>query len=70
MAAVHGERDTITVTEGESTDLFVAKDEATGVASQGETKIKALENLVEALELYHEEDPEDIELKEPTAPWF
>lgn len=70
MAATHGERDTITVTEGESTDLFVARDEATGVASQGETKIEALDNLVEALELYYEDDPDDVELKEPTAPWF
>lgn len=70
MAAIHGERDTITVSEGESTDLFVAKDESTGVASQGETKTNALNNLVEALELYYEEDPEDIELEEPTAPWF
>ena len=70
MAAIHGERDTITVSAGESTDLFVAKDESTGVASQGETKVGALDNLVDALALYYEDDPEDIELEEPDAPWF
>ncbi len=54
MALTHEERDkdTVTVTEGESTNLFVAHDEATGVASQGKTKPEALAMLAEALELY------------------
>lgn len=52
------DRDTITVSRGESTDLFVAKDETTGVVSQGETKAEALVNLADALELYDRPDPE------------
>lgn len=38
---------------------FVAKDEASGVASQGETKPEALENLAEALELHNRPVPEE-----------
>ncbi|RQH01021.1 type II toxin-antitoxin system HicB family antitoxin [Natrarchaeobius oligotrophus] len=62
--------DTITVTR--SGDWYVAKDEATGVASQGETKIEAIENLAEALELHTRPEPEDSdgEIEESTAPWF
>lgn len=62
MALTHDERDedTVTVTEGESTDLFVARDEATGVASQGKTKPEALAMLAEALEL-HEGGGESVE---------
>lgn len=65
MALTHDERDedTVTVTEGESTDLFVARDEATGVASQGKTKPEALAMLAEALEL-HEGGGEPVEDEE------
>lgn len=49
--------DTITVSRGESTDSFVATDEATGVVSQGETKAAALANLADALELYYRRIP-------------
>lgn len=47
-------------------DWWVAKDEATGVTSQGRTREAALENLDEALEGYHGpgEEPTDEELRE------
>lgn len=49
----------------------VAKDPETGVASQGETKAEALENLAEALRLHDRPVPEDDEDQEPSdAPWF
>jgi len=52
-------------------DLFVALDEETGVASQGETKPEALANLAEALELHQRPVPEDDEPTEPSdAPWL
>jgi len=44
----------ITVTEGDN--WYVAKDEQTGIASQGKTKPEALEALAEALRLYAEDD--------------
>ncbi|RJT04435.1 type II toxin-antitoxin system HicB family antitoxin [Halococcus sp. IIIV-5B] len=50
-------------------DWFVARDERTGVASQGETRSKALANLAEALQLYEETDDE-VETATPDAPWF
>jgi predicted RNase H-like HicB family nuclease len=59
-----------TVSPGKSTDLWVAKEEETGVVSQGETREKALENLDEALELYVESVPEELEVTEPSPPWF
>ena len=34
---------------------FVAYDPATGTVSQGETKDEATKNLLEAVELFHEE---------------
>lgn len=37
---------------------WVAKDPETSVASQGDTPEEALENLLEALELHHDEDKE------------
>lgn len=51
---------------------YVAKDDATGVASQGKTKIEALENLAEALELHTRPEPADSDedVSESTAPWF
>ncbi|QLH80778.1 type II toxin-antitoxin system HicB family antitoxin [Halosimplex pelagicum] len=57
----------ITLTLGESGDLWVARDEETGVASQGETREAALDNLDEAVALYHGEtgrEPTDEELRE------
>jgi predicted RNase H-like HicB family nuclease len=49
---------------------WVARDEETGVASQGETRDQALENLDEALELRKETQESDYEAPEPDAPWF
>ena len=62
--------ETITVTY--SGEWYVAKDESTGVASQGETKVEALENLTEALKLYTRPVPNDDNgtLEPSTAPWF
>lgn len=57
----------ITLRLGESGDLWVARDEETGVASQGETREEALANLDEAVALYHGEigrEPTDEELRE------
>jgi predicted RNase H-like HicB family nuclease len=66
-----GEKDPTTPVEislslGES-GLWVARDEETGVASQGETRAEALENLDEAVALYRGEtgrEPTDEELRE------
>lgn len=63
------ENDT-TVTIFESDGYIVARDEESGVASQGETKSEALVNLADALELHSRPDPSDEELEESGAPWF
>ena len=42
-------------------DMYIAREVATGVTSQGKTVEEALKNLREALELYLEEDPEVME---------
>ena len=47
-----------------------ARDEESGVASQGETKSEALINLADALELHSRPEPDDEELEEADAPWF
>lgn len=47
-----------------------AVDEETGVASQGPTHEKALENLDEAVELTKEAQNDDSAAPEPDAPWF
>jgi predicted RNase H-like HicB family nuclease len=47
-----------------------AVDQETGVASQGETREKALENLDEAVEVTKEARNEDTPAPEPDAPWF
>jgi predicted RNase H-like HicB family nuclease len=47
-----------------------AIDQETGVASQGETRAKALENLDEAVELTKEARNDDTDAPEPDAPWF
>lgn len=51
-------------------DWYVAKDEETGVTSQGQSRSEALANLSEALELYDEPLPDDAEPRVPDAPWF
>ena len=45
-------------------DMYVAREVATGVTSQGKTVEEAIENLREALELYMEEVPETLETLE------
>lgn len=63
--------DTVTVTRGDH--HWVARDDATGVASQGETKPAALANLAEALELHERDLPDDVDeddLETSTASWF
>lgn len=58
---------TITVSD----EWVVAKDEDTGVASQGKTRAEALENLAEALQLYHRPVPVEDDPDEPSdAPWL
>jgi predicted RNase H-like HicB family nuclease len=55
----------ITLSLGES-GLWVARDEETGVASQGESRTDALDNLDEAVALYRGEigrEPTDEELR-------
>jgi len=42
-------------------DMYVVREVATGVTTQGRTVEEALKNLQEALELYLEEVPEEIE---------
>ncbi|WP_049937459.1 type II toxin-antitoxin system HicB family antitoxin [Haloplanus natans] len=50
-------------------EWYVARDEETGVASQGKTRAEALANLAEALELHERPVPEDQDVDEPsTAP--
>jgi predicted RNase H-like HicB family nuclease len=47
-----------------------AVDEDTGVASQGETRQQALENLDEAVALTDEAREAETPAPEPEAPWF
>ncbi|MDG5778255.1 type II toxin-antitoxin system HicB family antitoxin [Haloarculaceae archaeon H-GB1-1] len=47
-----------------------AVDVETGVASQGETRAEALENLDEAVELTLEAREDDTPSPAPDAPWF
>jgi hypothetical protein len=61
----HPERQTIELVENPS-GSWTARDEATGVASQGETREAALANLDEAVALYRGEighEPTDEELR-------
>jgi len=50
----------ITLTEDEETGLWSAVDEEEGVASQGETRVEALENLDEAVALHKGEIGEPV----------
>lgn len=64
----HGEGE---ITLRESDGYIVARDEETGVSSQGETKAEALGNLGDALALYHEPVGKAEDAQEPaSAPWF
>lgn len=60
------------ITVKQSDGYFVAKDEETGVSSQGKTKSEALGNLAEAIALYEEPVPQeaDEDLQPSSAPWF
>lgn len=55
-----------TITLTRETNWWVAKDEDTGVASQGKSRQEALENLDEALQGYHGDGdpPSDEDLRE------
>ena len=55
-----------TITLTRETNWWVAKDEETGVASQGKSRQEALENLDEALQGYHGDGdpPSDEDLRE------
>lgn len=56
----------ISLSLGESGDMWVARDKDTGVTSQGQTREAALENLDEAVAGYHGagESPSDDDLRE------
>lgn len=58
-----------TVAVFESDGYIVARDEETGIASQGDTKSEALANLAESLELHERPTPDD-DIDESSAPWF
>ncbi|WP_435063480.1 type II toxin-antitoxin system HicB family antitoxin [Halobaculum sp. EA56] len=58
----------VTISPGET--AVVARDEETGVTSQGETKAEALANLAEALELHERPSGADDDLDPADAPWF
>lgn len=61
--------ETVTVTKDGR--WYVARDDSSGVASQGETKAEALENLAEALELHSQPVPDTDDEPEPSsAPWL
>lgn len=47
-----------------------AVDAETGVASQGETRQQALQNLDAAVKLTNEARNDDTSAPEPDAPWF
>ena len=57
------------ITVSHEGDWYVARDEETGVTSQGETRAEAISNLGEALSL-HEQPVDEDEISEPNAPWF
>lgn len=70
MSTETEDRRKITLTEDEETGWWTAVDEETGVASQGETREEALENLDEAVELTQEVEEEMEDAPEPSVPWF
>jgi predicted RNase H-like HicB family nuclease len=62
-------RENETIAVFESDGFIVARDEETGIASQGETKSEALANLAESLQLHERPVPDD-EVEDAQAPWF
>ena len=54
----------------EADGWWSAVDNEVGVASQGSTRQKALENLDEAVELTNEAQADETSVSEPDAPWF
>lgn len=63
------EGETIVVTK--SDNWFVAKDEESGIASQGQTKADALSSLAEALALADQPVSEEDDVQEESsAPWL
>jgi len=64
--------DPSTVTVTWSGEWFVARDDETGVTTQGETRATALKNLGEALELHDRPVSEDADdpVESSDAPWF
>ena len=65
----HASKPSSSVSISKEGDWYVAKDEETGVTSQGETRAEATSNLGEALAL-HEQPVNGDEVSEPDAPWF
>ena len=51
-------------------DKWVAVDDETGIASQGNTREEALLNLDEALELARKSQESKLEARKPDTPWF
>lgn len=60
--------ETATVTISRDGDWYVARDDTSGVASQGKTRPEALANLAEALALHAE--PDDVDAEVPDVPWL
>lgn len=58
------------VTISREGEWFVARDEETGVASQGKSRTEALEKLADALRLHEEPLPDDAGAEVPDTPWF
>jgi len=70
MGTTSRDPDDETVTVFESDGYLVARDEESGIASQGETKAEALANLAEALTLHARPDADESTAEPATAPWF
>jgi predicted RNase H-like HicB family nuclease len=51
-------------------DMWVAYDPESGIASQGETRQEALENLDEACALTRETKKQEKAAAPPDVPWF
>jgi len=51
-------------------DKWVAVDDETGIASQGNTRGEALLNLDEALELTRKSQESQSKASKPDTPWF
>lgn len=58
------------ITVWQEDEWCLAKDQQTGITTQGETRAAALHNLAEAIELHAKPIPEDLDIEVPNAPWF